>query len=341
MKVLKLPKENREHFVLSLEDFGDVHIPKPKGRESYVFDRMEDPAEIAWGYLRTIAPPKKYVIPPREALFTYRQDEGYEAVDPEYDRTQILFGLHPCDIHGISIMDMVFNGTYNDTYYFKRRKGLAIIGLSCVPDDKCFCRSMGTDSVDSGYDLFLSELKESYLIAVGTGLGDQMIQHARALLQESTEEDLREYLESRNHRKNQFQIELDTSDLPYILDLEKKSEIWDEIGARCLVCGSCSMVCPTCSCFNIYDRENLNGKSGSRLREWDSCLFKNYTRVAGGETFRDTRADRVRNRYLHKQGHFVEEYGRPSCVGCGRCIDACPAGINVVEVFQRLRGVGV
>ncbi|HKJ66578.1 MAG TPA: 4Fe-4S dicluster domain-containing protein [bacterium] len=339
MKVLKLPKENREKFARALQYFGDVHIPVARGKESFVFKKMSDPADIAWEYLRTIAPPKKYILPSREALLRYDETAGYEAVEPGYDRTQILFGLHPCDIHGLSIMDMVYDGEYNDTYYFQRRKDIAVIGLSCTPDDKCFCRSMGTDSVDSGYDLFLSELEESYMIAVGTGFGDQMVSHTRHLLHESTGEDRKEYLQRRNERKDQFQIELDTSDLPYILDLEKGSEVWDDIGAQCLVCGSCSMVCPTCSCFNMYDRQNLDGVSGERFREWDSCLFKNYTRVAGGETFRDTRADRVKNRYVHKQGHFVEEYGRPGCVGCGRCIDACPAGINVVEVFQRLRGV--
>ena len=338
MRVLKLPKKNRNEFIQRLQDFGDVHIPVSKGKDNFVFKKMETPEQIAWDYLRTIVPPKKYVTPPKESLVSYQLNEGYEETDHAYEKTQIIFGLHPCDIHGLNIMDMVYDGEYDDKYYFKHRKDLAVIGLSCTPDDKCFCRSMGTDSVDSGYDLFLSELEDSYMVAVGTGLGDQIIQSAKHLLRESNEQDRREYLESRNKRKDQFQIELDTSDLPYILDLEKESEIWDEIGAQCMVCGSCSMVCPTCYCFNMYDQQNLDGESGERFREWDSCLFKNYTRVAGGETFRDTRADRVKNRYVHKQGHFVEEYGRPSCVGCGRCIDACPAGINVVEVFQRLRG---
>lgn len=339
MKVLKLPKSNREEFVLALTEFGEVHIPKAKGKESYIFDKMESPDEIAWEYLRTIAPPKKYMTPPRESLLRYNTAEGYREVDAEYEQRMILFGLHPCDIHGIRILDEVFSGEYNDTYYFQRRKDVIIIGLSCIPDDKCFCRSMGTDFVESGYDLFLSELHDSYLLAIGSGLGDQIVRKAEDYLRTPTESDRREYLEIRNRRREQFEVELDISDLPYILDLERESEVWDDIGAQCLVCGSCSMVCPTCYCFNVYDQQDLNGENGERLREWDACLYKNYTRVAGGETFRDTRADRVKNRYLHKQRHFVEEYGRPSCVGCGRCVDACPAGINVVEVFQRLRGV--
>jgi len=338
MRVLKLPKKNREKFVISLQHFGQVHIPKAKGKESYIYDTMTDPGEIAWDYLRTIVPPKKYVTPPRECLLKYDQESGYDEPPVEFEERQILFGLHPCDIHGLQIMDLVYDGEYDDPYYFKRRKDLVVIGLSCTPDDKCFCRSMDTDSVEKGFDLFLSELEESYLVAIGSGLGDQIVQYTSDLLEQATSGDRKEYLQTRNARKEQFEIEFDTSDLPYILDLESESEVWDEIGAQCLCCGSCSMVCPTCTCFNIYDRQNEDGGSGARLREWDCCLFKNYTRVAGGETFRDSRADRVKNRYLHKQRHFVEEFGRPSCVGCGRCIDACPAGINAVEVFQRIRG---
>lgn len=338
MKVLKLPKENREEFLTSLEHFGEMYIPKPKGKDSYIFDRMNSPEEVAWEYLRTIIPPKKYVTPPHECLLKYSEEQGYEEPEVEFAERKILFGLHPCDIHGLQIMDLVYDGEYDDPYYFKRRKDVAVIGLSCVPDEKCFCRSMDTDSVEKGFDLFLSELEESYLVAIGSGLGDQMAQYTGHLLREASPEDRKEYLDLRNQRKEQFEIEMDTSDLPYILDLEKESEVWDEIGAQCLCCGSCSMVCPTCTCFNIYDQQNEDGQTGVRLREWDCCLFKNYTRVAGGETFRDSRADRVKNRYLHKQRHFVEEFGRPSCVGCGRCIDACPAGINVVEVFQRIRG---
>lgn len=339
MKVEKLPKQNRDEFLRRLQQFGEVHIPKPRGKENFAFSRMEAPEEMAWNYLRTILPPKKYFTPPRETLLNYDQTDGYVEKDPTYEQQMVLFGLHPCDIHGISIMDMIFDGVYDDTYYYKRRKDIKVIGLSCIPDDKCFCRSMRTDFVDHGFDLFLSELTNSYLIAVGTGWGDQVIQQSRDLLEEASHADREEYIETRNQRKEQFQIDLDTSDLPYILDLEQGSDIWEDIGGQCLTCGSCSMVCPTCYCFNIYDKENLDGQSGERIREWDSCLFKNYTRVAGGETFRSGRADRVKNRYLHKQSHFVEEYGRPSCVGCGRCIDACPAGINVVEVFQRIRGV--
>lgn len=339
MRVVKLPKQQREEFLERLQQFGEVHVPTPKGKENFVFNKMETPEQMAWEYLRTILPPKKYFTPPRETLLTYDQLAGYHEVDPTYKKQLILFGLHPCDIHGIGIMDMVFNGAYNDTYYFKRRKDVKLIGLSCIPDDKCFCRSMGTDFVDSGFDLFFSELEESYLIAIGTGWGDQVVQANHDILVEPSQSDRSEYIERRNRRKEQFQVELDTSDLPYILDLSEDTEVWEDIGGQCLTCGSCSMVCPTCYCFNIYDKENLDGESGERIREWDSCLFKNYTRVAGGETFRSGRADRVKNRYLHKQAHFVDEYGRPSCVGCGRCIDACPAGINVVEVFQRIRGV--
>ena len=119
--------------------------------------------------------------------------------------------------------------------------------------------------------------------------------------------------------------------------MKKDDPVWDELASKCLCCGSCSMVCPTCSCFNVADRIEEDG-TASRVRTWDSCLYRDYAVVAGGHNFRADRGDRVRTRYYHKQEAFVREFGMPSCVGCGRCIENCPTGIHVVEVFQHVRG---
>ena len=131
---------------------------------------------------------------------------------------------------------------------------------------------------------------------------------------------------------------MDLGDLPEILEMEYHSEVWDELGRKCLSCGSCSMVCPTCYCFDVNDEVDLGSRSGRRIRSWDSCLFETHALVAGGENFREHRSSRIKFRYYHKQRGFVAEYGRPSCVGCGRCIAGCPAGIDIVSVIEKLRG---
>lgn len=339
MKVTKLPKANVSEFLSSLTDFGEVIIPKekPKTPGIYYFDVMESPDEIAWGYLRTIIPPKKYLQKPKEAMFNFHREKGYEEVIEDRDKKRILFGLHPCDIHGIKILDTVFTVNYQDPYYVARRKNTVIIGLSCIPDEKCFCKSMHTDYTEDGFDLFLSDIGDDYLVAVGTSLGDDLIAERAHLFRDVESEDRIKYLEFRKKRNASFKLSLDIDDLPYILDLEQNSPIWEDLGNRCLTCGSCSMVCPTCYCFNVYDQLNLDAKTGQRLRQWDSCLYKDYAQVAGGHNFREDRAERVKNRYYHKQFRMVEQYGKPSCVGCGRCIDACPAGIDVVEVLTKVR----
>ncbi len=339
MKIVKLPKSNVEEFLRSLQEFGEVIIPKekPEHQGVYYFDVMKEPSEMAWEYLRTIIPPKKYLHKPREVIFNFHKDQGFQEVIEDKDTKRILFGLHPCDIHGIKILDVVFNRDYLDPYYYTRRKNTVIIGLSCLPDEKCFCKSMNTDYVEDGFDLFLSDIGDDFLVAVGTSLGDDLVAEREHMFKEIEEDDRRKYLEFRKKRNESFRLELDISDLPYILDLEQKSPIWDELGKRCLTCGSCSMVCPTCYCFNVYDTLNLDGKSGQRVKQWDACLFKDYALVAGGHNFREDRSERVKNRYYHKQFRMVEQYGKPSCVGCGRCIDACPAGIDVVEVLTKVR----
>lgn len=338
MKILKLPKTNFKPFMEGLQNYGEVHVPKKKSSQSFVFGPMENTSEIAMDYLRTINPPKKYFFKPKDRLFNFSSTKGFSEVIEDSDKKIVLFGLHPCDIHGLKILDIVFGTNYPDKYYFARRKNVIVVGLSCMPDDKCFCRSMGTDATEDGFDLFLSELKSSYLLTVGSSIGDDISTDLKHLLAEVTKKDTNEYLKIRKERKNKFTLHLDTSDLPYILELQRESEVWDELGKKCLCCGSCSMVCPTCSCFNVYDIQNLMTDSGQRIRQWDSCLFKDYAVVAGGHNFRANRADRVRNRYYDKQNGFVSQYGKPSCTGCGRCIQYCPTKIHVVEVFNKVRG---
>ena len=339
MKVSKLPKANVNKFLESLQDFGEVIIPKEKQEQPgvYMFDTMTDPSEVAWEYLRTIIPPKKYLTKPKEVIFKFDSQRGFEEVIEDAEQKRVLFGLHPCDIHGIKILDVVFTHQYTDPYYTRRRNNTVIIGLSCIPDEKCFCKSMHTDYTEDGFDLALSDIGDDYLVAIGTSLGDDLVAERADLFTEVEETDRRKYLDFRKKRNQSFKLDLDIDDLPYILDLEQHSPIWDELGKRCLTCGSCSMVCPTCYCFNVYDELNLDARSGRRIKQWDACLFKDYALVAGGHNFREDRAERVKNRYYHKQFRMVEQYGKPSCVGCGRCINACPAGIDVVEVLTKVR----
>lgn len=337
MKIVKLPKKNLAEFIGHLNSFGQIHAPVKRGEKSFVFAPVTELTEIELNCNRTILPLKKYFFKPVETMFNFCAEKGYEVPVEEQDKKYIIFGVHPCDIHGLKILDMVFSGRYVDSYYFARRRRALIIGLDCTPDELCFCRSTGTDFVDSGFDLFLSDIDDSYLVRVGTSIGDDMVTAADSLFREVEKEDREKYKAKSIQRRESFQTEIQLQDFPGIMDLEYESQVWEEVGEECLSCGTCSMVCPTCYCYAVFDELNLDAESGQRKRRWDSCLFKDYALVAGGHNFRAERSSRVKNRFFHKQRGFVTQYGRPSCVGCGRCKAYCPAGIDIVEVVNKLR----
>lgn len=338
MKILKLPKAKLDFFASVVQQFGEVHAPVEQDGK-YAFKRLSRWSEARLDYTRTILSPKKYVLPPRETLFRFREGEGYVPCTDNLDKRIVLFGVHACDIYALNILDRVFSGKYEDPYYQARRKNLVIIGIDCQPDEHCFCRSMRADFVDHGFDLFLYDLGDYYLTFVGTALGDDMVLATGPLFENVTAADIDEYKLRSSNKQKAFQLDVEIRDLPEIFEMEYQSESWAELGETCLSCGSCSMVCPTCYCYDVADDTQLGSRDGRRNRSWDSCLFATHALVAGGENFRKSRASRIKFRYYHKQRGFVAEYGRPSCVGCGRCITACPVKIDISEVINRLRGV--
>jgi sulfhydrogenase subunit beta (sulfur reductase) len=338
MKTVKLSKSSLDLFATVLQKFGEVHAPVATDG-SVSFQRLQSWPDAQLKYTRTILPPKKYFLPPHEALFEYTEN-GYTPCKEGLDPRIVLFGVHACDVYALNVLDKVFQeGVFTDPYYRARRKNVAVIGIDCIPDEHCFCESMRADLVEKGFDLFLYDIGDDYLVLVGTALGDDMVLAASGLFQPVTRADVEEYKRrSQTVREAQSTV-AEIGDLPQIFEMEYHSDLWQELGRKCLACGSCTMVCPTCYCYDVVDELKLGCTAGTRCRQWDSCLFSNHAVVAGGENFRENQADRIKFRFYHKQRGFVAEYGHPSCVGCGRCTVVCPVGIDVVEVINRLREV--
>lgn len=337
MQTLRMRTESLPEFLESLKAWGALWAPVEKAPGVFTLEPIDDVARARPDALRTILPFKKLLTKPRFTMVE-RHGSGPPGEGRDNDRgPMVFFGAHACDVHALRILDMLHLSDFHDGYYRRNREQLTVVGHGCMPDDKCFCQSMGTSHVDEVFDLFLNPLEGRYLVTVRSARGDDIVRANPGLFQAASRQDVRDYLERVDRRKEAFTLALDVSDLPYVLELKKDDPVWDELGKKCLCCGACSMVCPTCACFNVVDEVPKEG-SACRVRTWDACLYRDYAVVAGGHNFRSDRADRVRNRYYHKQEAFVREFGMPSCVGCGRCIENCPTGINVVEVFQHVRG---
>lgn len=337
MRILRFHKSHLEVWLDLIAETADLYVPKKAGEKAHRFERYEDFQEVDLSYTRTILPPKKFLFPPEETLFS--RDAGSDSYHvPEIpDRDVVLFGVHPCDINGIRVLD-VFFGSFDrpDYYYQRRRKKLRIVGHSCMPDENCFCQSMDAETAASGFDLFLNDMGDHYLVTLGTVEGDLLLGDRADTLPEATAEDMTELMAGIRRRREAFTLELDTSIVPQAVSLHQADPVWEELGEKCLTCGCCSLGCPTCTCFNIRDTNTLGG-SAKRSRTWDACLYRDFATVAGGYNFRPNRGRRVQHRYYHKQVGFAQSFGQPSCVGCGRCIKMCPTGIHFVEVFRALQ----
>jgi sulfhydrogenase subunit beta (sulfur reductase) len=334
MRILKLQKNDLFPFLEVISKEAELWAPLAKGNK-FAFDRVDDFSRIAMNATRTIIPPKKIMVPANFNMFHFNE-KGYEE-DLSRVTDRILFGVHSCDIHGLLILDKLFAQVYPDPYYLEPRKRTLILGLSCWPDEHCFCKSTHTHIVEEGYDLFFTNLESYFLVWIGSSRGDDLIRLAPNLFDENlTEKDIKTYIKWQAERDKAFKTEIQFIRMPDLMELSYRATFWEELGAACLACGSCTMVCPTCNCYNVMDKQFLGENPGQRIRHWDSCTLPEYSEVAGGENFREKKSQRLKLWYTHKLQAYVSKYGKPSCVGCGRCLVTCPVQINVKTVAAAL-----
>ncbi len=341
-----LPKSSFSRWVKS---FGSKKIYLPQ-REDFGWTLVDNfsEADIPPDYTYPTVPLKKIIFPQQEVFFEFEHSPTgnihLKEILPE-DSPQVIIGARPCDGLAIKAMDLVFSGSFEDPYYWRRRRSVTLVGLACStpPTSNCFCLSVeGSPYSEEGLDLLLTDLGDSYFVRSLTEKGEKLIASSPSLFLEVKPEDR----EQREKIHAQAQEKLSRSlasarELPAKLKEMFDSPFWDEESLSCLRFGICTYLCPTCHCFDISDEtHSLSPLKGKRVRTWDTCQFPDFTMHSSGHNPRPDKASRLRQRLLHKFLYFITLYDRFQCVGCGRCVSLCPVGIDIIEVLSKVRNHG-
>jgi ferredoxin len=310
-----------------------VGVEQEAGRHRLT--RRDDRRLFGWAVGPDAA--KRFLFPPREVLATIsRNGDGMrvEPADGAEERPLAFVGLRACDLYAIAVQDRVFLEL--DPAYRRRRERAVFVGVNCEePAPTCFCASMGTGPrCTSGFDLALTERDDGFVVEVGTPRGEELL--AAVPTREATEEEAATPERVAEVAASRMGRELDTSDLPALLYRNRTHPRWHDVAARCLACGNCTNVCPTCFCHDVVDGVSLSGDVATRTREWASCFSAEYSWTAG-EVIRHTHEARYRQWLTHKFASWIDQYGTSGCVGCGRCIVWCPVGIDVTEEIPAIR----
>jgi ferredoxin len=307
---------------------------------TYRLERREDDARF--GYAVGPHSWKRFLFPPRVRLWRASLNGAGPTVEEEPpDETPLaLVGVRSCELHAIEIQDRVLlAGTFSDRDYAARREGAFIVAVDCFePGGTCFCTSMGTGpKVEAGYDLALSELLDGehrFLAVAGTERGAEVLAELPGRPAEAT--DIEAADAAVTAAAGRMGRTMESFDLRDLLARNLEHPRWDDVAKRCLTCGNCTMVCPTCFCTAVEDETDLAGTEVERSRVWDTCFSLDYSYIHGG-SIRPSGRSRYRQWMTHKLGTWHDQFGTSGCVGCGRCITWCPVGIDITEEVAAIR----
>jgi len=291
--------------------------------------------DLALDYVNFRLSPKAFFLPQNQTLLCFQDGQVREPEQPDHRKT-VLFGVRPCDASAMLALDAVFlEGDKHDPYYASLRDKTVVIALACThPGPSCFCTSVGGGPGDAaGADVLAVPLENDLLLRAQSPKGEDLLASVSDLLADAAPEAVTQA--DRRIADAAEQMEAVTTDgSAQWLRENYDADLWQTISQACIECGTCSYLCPTCHCFDITDE--IRGGRGRRVRTWDCCAYPLFTLHASGHNPRPSSRERWRQRIMHKFRYAVENHDRLFCVGCGRCIRHCPAGMDLRNVFKHV-----
>ena len=336
---------NDSHIKLldGLKQDYEVFVPVKKGEQRFYKRYTQFSDDIVIGEVRAFEPLKAFFSRARETVA-----EDFKADIPHSeDKPKALVGVKACDLKSFKVQDYVFKDhDYQDPFYIKAREENLIISADCTcAIDTCFCLSLGIQPQPTeDFDINLSCVRDGFVVEVGSEKGQELIRKYSSLFGGVRKECLSEKEEQRSKVVKEVETNIKKDDIPHqeqfsgIIERNYQSEIWKDEAKTCVECGACNAICPTCHCFLLYDQKSEQRMA--RLRIWDSCMIKDFAKVAGGANPRPNLWMRLRNRFEKKFDFFPKVADIYACTGCGRCISACPAKIDIRKVLNKLASNG-
>ena len=338
----KIAKENLSALFQLMAEEREIYVPVHNGGQVNFAAWTED-AQVDLDTLKSVKSPKDAFFPQSENLYTCYRDGKKITIQPEELQNQnfVVFGMKACDVKGVEVLDKVFLSEPVDTFYAARRAHGTIVAMAChEPEETCFCKVFGVDCAEPVADVATWMVEGELYWKALTEKGEALTAAVASLLTETDEAKV---------EAEKTAIRAIVEKLPYSnLSLEGwngealtekfDSPVWEELYKPCLACGTCTFVCPTCQCYDIKDYDTGHGVQ--RYRCWDSCMYSDFTMMAHGNN-RTSQMQRFRQRFMHKLVYFpANNDGMYSCVGCGRCVEKCPASLNIVKVIKAFEKQG-
>lgn len=338
-RVKYISNNNFKDILKALKKDYEVFIPVKKDNQRFYKKYTDFTDDIVIGKVRAFEALKAFYTRAREIVA-----EDFKADIPHStDKPYVIVGVKACDLKSFKIQDYVFKDhDYQDPFYIKAREENLIISADCTcAIDTCFCLAVDVQPYpQENFDINLSEVKDGFVVEVCSQKGRALVDKHSSLFEEAKQELISERKEKRAKVVKEVEKNIKENDIPHqdlykgVIEKKYESDIWRDEAKTCVECGACNTICPTCHCFLLYDQKDKERMA--RLRIWDSCMIKDFAQVAGGANPRPKLWMRLRNRFEKKFDFFPKVANIYACTGCGRCISACPAKIDIRKVLKRL-----